>query len=192
MLAFLPEDESPVSKWQTVYPSRNAPAFRLQSAVTGKHVRLGDINAEKIILTFVPGMWAPWCRKFIDELSHSVEAIYQNQALLVTIVSQDYDQLTEYVDRNFIDFEMLADPHGVINTRYGIFEDAIVEPMKISKPSIFILDNDKNIHYKFIGRHLTDRLTAAEVVEMSQRPLPVTKKRRMGIPLLSRLLYAGN
>jgi peroxiredoxin len=191
MLALLPEEETAQNKWQHVYPARSAAAFRLQSAISGKHVRLGDIQSEKAIITFVPGIWAPWCRRFLDDLSLASQEIGQYRTVLVAIISQDFDQVMEYLSTNPVGFEVLADPHGAISTRYGVFDEVIEEPMQISKPSVFVLDDEKNIHYKFFGQHLMDRPTRDDLIDVAQVKLPKSKEKRSFF-FFRKLFYAGN
>lgn len=174
--------------------NRVSPNFRLQSATSGKQVSLDEIICNRLVLAFIPGVWAPWCRKFLDELDAALQLEGIPQAKVVAIVSQDYEELYRYVRAQKLDIEVLSDPNGVIGKRYGMFDEHLTEPMRISKPSVFILDSKKNIAHTFIGMHLMDRPSAEEIWQKLAEPLETDSRARTGIfnLLFRRYNYAAD
>lgn len=156
------------TRWQQFAKPVNAPTFRLQSVNSGKFLTSAEVFDGITILTFVPGIWSPWCRKYLASLHELAQNSLTEQFKIVAVVSQLYDEVAEYVTENPLDLEILCDPHGVISQRYGIFDESISEPMKIARPSIFIADAKQKIHYKFLGKYLTDQPHSAEIVQYAR------------------------
>ncbi|MBL8014973.1 MAG: redoxin domain-containing protein [Candidatus Doudnabacteria bacterium] len=160
------------NRWRRIRSNRVSPSFQLQSATTGKLISLEEFNYKRLVLAFIPGVWAPWCRRFLDQLDIPQEVARGDiEVKFVAIISQDYEQLYSYVRSQKLAVEVLSDPNGVIGKRYGVFDDNLTEPMRISKPSIFILDSKKNVVHSFIGLHLMDRPSVSEILEKANEPL---------------------
>lgn len=158
-----------INTWQKVLKVNIAPSFRLHHINTGKYVSSDEIITGISVLTFLPGIWAPWCRKLLAELDELAGSEEGQPFQFIAVISQNDDQLREYWQAHPYSICILADPSGAINTRYGIFDDKISEPMKISKPSILILDKHRRIHYKFMGAHLADRPNAEQIINYARR-----------------------
>ncbi len=156
-----------MNRWQEFDTPRSAPNFYLPSVLKEKTVSLYELDAyKKIILAFLPGIWAPWCRRFLEELSLNSKYYNNTDTYFVTIVSQDHKQLQDYLLENKITTEILADENGATGTRYGVFDEKQTEPMKISKPSVFLLNSNKEICFRFMGNHLSDRPKFKEIMQM--------------------------
>lgn len=179
-------------RWRRVTPLRAAPNFNLQSVTTGNFLSLAEIESESLVLAFLPGVWAPWCRKFLNALNNSVGKFNAQKVDLVAIVSQDYEQLFRYAKQADLRFELLSDCHGVTSKRFGVFDEQMQEPMKISKPSIFILDRKKRIRHTFIGKYLMDIPKVEEILIKAAEPQPVEQSSARGWLPFRRLTYAGN
>jgi peroxiredoxin len=180
------------SRWRKVSPLRAAPNFNLQSVTTGNFLSLNEIEANSLIIAFLPGVWAPWCRKFLNSLNQNVHHINDNGAHLVAIISQDYDQLFRYAKQVDLHFEVLADTHGVIGKRFGVFDEQIREPMKISKPSIFILDRKKRLRHTFIGKYLMDIPKVDEIIAKATEPQSNDNVSERSWLIFRRPIYAAN
>lgn len=154
--------------WRRFTTARIAPSFNLQSATTGKLTSLEEVEAKSIILAFIPGVWAPWCRKFLDELEQNLPEIQQQHMSVLAVVSQNYEQLYRYARVQKMQIDILSDQAGVISKRYGVFDDTIQEPMRISKPAVFILDHNHQLVFTFTGKHLMDRPTVEDMIAKAQ------------------------
>ncbi len=183
---------SETSRWRRVSPMRAAPNFNLQSVTTGNFLSLAEIESENLILSFLPGVWAPWCRKFLTSLNNNIAEFNRNDVTLVAIVSQDYEQLFRYAKQADLKFELLSDSHGVTSKRFGVFDEQMQEPMKISKPSIFILDRKKRIRYTFIGKYLMDIPKVEEILLKSSEPQQADSATSRSWLPFRKLLYVGN
>lgn len=117
--------------------------------IDGKEVSLYDINSEKTLLIF----WASWC-PHCDEIMPIISKYYtDNSALEVIAVSIDEkkeDFLSSVNESNYgwINIAELKGWNGDIVEEYGV----------VATPSIFLLDKDKRIIAKPIGKAEIDRL----------------------------------
>ena len=156
-----------MNRWQEFNVPRSAPNFYLPNVLKQKTVSLYDLEEyNKIILAFLPGIWAPWCRRFLEELSINSKFYNDTDTYFVTIISQESIQLKDYLSQNKINIDVLADENGATGTRYGVFDEKQTEPMRISKPTVFLLNSNKEICFKFIGNHLSDRPRFSEIIQM--------------------------
>lgn len=165
------------NNWQAVAPAQATPNFKLRSATSGIFVNCTKLDHPKQLFTFLPGVWAPWCRKLLIDLNNQHSELESAGIKVVAIVSQNYRPVAEFVKNNHIEFEVLSDPYGVINKRFGVFDSTLDEPMKISIPTLFLLDEERNLHYKFIGSHLSDRPTQEHIAKIKQLSITYYKKR---------------
>jgi peroxiredoxin len=157
---------SSVEKWEYLTPPRKSPDFCLQNATNASELSIKDLHCDRVVLTYLPGVWAPWCRKFIGYLNQNIDFFVTSkfEIRLIAIISQKYEDLFEYVWENDIKFDCLSDPLGAIGKRYCVFDDSIYEPLKISKPSIFILDSSMYIQSIFLGDHLADKPSIEDIL----------------------------
>lgn len=150
--------------WDMISPVRDAPYFELKSGTSGEIVKLSDFYGDNLLLTFFPGTWAPWCRQLLAELNQYLPYLRDQKITLVAVAAQKYRQLSSYIAENELDIEILSDPQGMICKRYGVFDANITGPMKISKPSIFIMDKKLRLISRFLGLHLTDRPHVSDII----------------------------
>lgn len=151
---------------------RYAPNFDLLSANSDSFVELSQLKHDRLLLAFVPGVWAPWCRRFLDELDQQAVSLGREGVRCVAIIAQNHDQLAKYVKERRLKIELLADTHGVIGKRYGVFDENSSEPMKISKPSIFILNKENRLLFTFVGKYLMDRPDMDELYAKATEVFP--------------------
>lgn len=153
------------SNWKIYKQIRIAPTFRLQEVNTGKY-RYADqvVDSDRVIMTFLPGLWAPWCRKMLRELITDYQHYQEHNLELVVVIAQQAHEIAQYLQGVDLPFRILADPLAAVSVRYGIFDDDVVEPMAITKPSIFILDHERYIIATYVGRHLADRPSTLSLI----------------------------
>lgn len=159
-------------RWKRFSSVRYAPNFDLLSANSSAFVQLSELKHNRLLLAFIPGVWAPWCRKFLTELDKQATTLSHEGVKCVAIIAQNHEQLADYVKEKKLKIEILADVHGVIGKRYGVFDDNNPEPMRISKPSIFILNRDNRLLFTFVGKHLMDRPDMSELHEKATEIFP--------------------
>lgn len=187
-----PSTEFDVDGWYHFPKAVSAPAFRLLDIQKCKLTNLGNIKSEKVLLTFIPGVWAPWARKLLMQLNQHVFEAATFGAEVVAIVAQREDQLQQYCEDNNLSIRVLADPYGAITTRYGIFDEIVTEPMQLSRPALFVLDRDKQIHFKFMGKHLADRPGWTEIEWALAQEINPAKGWWVSLPFIKQIFYAGH
>lgn len=159
-------------RWKRFTAARYAPNFDLLSANSGESVELAGLKHDRLLITFIPGVWAPWCRRFLRELDRQTQQLSSEGVKCVAIIAQNHEQLANYVKENKLRIEVLADTHGVIGKRYGVFDDNITEPMRISRPAIFILNRENRLLFTFLGKHLMDRPDMEELYSKATEIFP--------------------
>lgn len=160
------------SGWRDVFPAKDAANFKLRHVTSGRNVSLADLSYDhRLILTFLPGVWAPWSRKLLAEMDDNLPRFESAGLDLLVIAAQYPEQLATYSQKHRLKLPVLADELASISKRYGVYDANQSEPMRLSKPAIYILNEDKKIIRTFIGRHLSDRPSAEDIIRHSVQPL---------------------
>ncbi len=127
-----------------------APNF-VTKDINGKDVDLSKIDAEKTVIVF----WASWCTH-CDEIMPIINSYYgKNQDIEVIAVSIDEskaDLMKSIAENNYgwIHVAELNGWNGPIVEEYGI----------VATPSIFVLNKNKEIIGKPVGRKVVEKLLA--------------------------------
>lgn len=170
--------------WQSVVPARPIPSFKLERLHEEETFSPQDLYGQRTILVFLPGVWVPWSRKFLNEINEINKDLASVNCRLVTIISQRTSQLQAYFITNPVEFDVLADPYGVANLRFGIFEDNVMQPMRISKPTVFGLNAEAKVEFRFSGLHLNDRPKLEDILQISSYLSGLPQKKRWWPTLL--------
>ncbi len=178
-------------RWRNISPTRPAAQFSLPAANHFEQISLEDLKAYRIILTFIPGIWAPWSRKLLSEMDELVTELLPGYEL-IAIAAQQLQQLREYAVAEGLKLTLLSDEYGVISKRYGVLDESVTQPLGISKPSIYILNSRKRIMTVFVGRHLMDRPTKEEIFHHVMQEYEDEQKKAPRIRLLTRIAYASS
>lgn len=152
-------------RWKIYNPTRTAPNFILPKITDLEQAELYNFKQQHIMLTFLPGLWAPWARKLLSELENVRQQLDEERLHLVVVISQLHEQVEMYMKTHEVSYDIFVDEFGVISKRYGVFDEQLSEPMKISKPAIFVLNGEHQIELSFIGKHLADRPTADDFLD---------------------------
>lgn len=177
--------------WRLFKPARLIPTFNLYQIDEAAEFTRNDFYGTKAILIFLPGMWAPWCRKLISQLDPICETLAAMDCQLIAVVSQNQAQLSEYFEENPVDMLVLADPAGHASLRFSIFDENISEPLRISKPTVLAINAETKVQARFSGKHLSDRPNPVDIVQVASLLTDLPKKRNWW-NWLSFRAYAGN
>lgn len=127
-----------------------APDF-VTKDIDGKEVTLSKIDAKKTLLVF----WASWC-SHCDDILPVIKSYYDNDTKMEVIsisIDESKDDLMKSINETNYDWVQIAELNGwngPIVEEYGI----------VATPTIFILDENKKIIGKPVGRNdLEDVLT---------------------------------
>jgi len=131
-----------------------APDFELVDTDL-KKTRLSELKGSPVILAFFPGAFTSVCSKEMCTFRDSM-AKFNKFRVKVLGISVDHPfSLSAFKQQNNLNFTLLSDFNKEVSAKYGgLHEDfAGIKGLKVSKRSVFILDKDGNIVYKWISEN---------------------------------------
>lgn len=129
-----------------------APNF-VTKDINGKEIDLSKIDAEKTVIVF----WASWC-SHCDAIMPIINSKYSNnkdmEVIAISIDESKDDLMKSIAENNYgwIQVAELNGWNGAIVEEYGI----------VATPTIFVLDDNKRIIGKPLGRKAVEKLLALE------------------------------
>jgi peroxiredoxin len=114
----------------------------------GKLIRVSDYRGKVVLIDF----WATWCgpcRVLLPEERKKVTETYANRPFVLVGIAQDEPEtIREFLTRNRMPWDNIADPSGRIGKQWNI--DAV--------PSFILLDHEGVIRDRLIGGGDVDSL----------------------------------
>lgn len=151
-----------------------APDFFLQD-ITGQGVRLTDsIRNGYVVLIFYRGGWCPLCSKQLSSIANDYEKFTAAGAKILAISSEQPEKGKELLLKLKLPYTLLADPDHKAIELYGILAGkrelkdipALTHRRKrdYAIPSIFIIDREGKIRYRYVGKSFRDRPRNEEIL----------------------------
>lgn len=102
------------------------------------------------------------CVTQLREIAARIDAVKQSNATVLA-VSLD-DAIVQAKTSELIESKIpiMLDPDGKLIKSFGIYNPAD----KLSKPSLFLLDSNRKVLYKYVGKGLQDRPPTPEVMKV--------------------------
>lgn len=120
--------------------NKRAPDFALYD-VDGRVIQLSDFQGEKPVFI---NFWATWCPPCEREMP-AMQALHEERGDEVQILAVNYlenrTQVKTFIDEMQVDFTVLLDVRGGVNSRYGVW----------SYPTSVFVDRDGIVRGRFIG-----------------------------------------
>ena len=88
------------------------------------------------------------------------ERFEQTGLQAVGIVVDPVENNAAMVDKLLLPFPILSDPEGRVIREYGVWNDG---EGGLAKPSLFLLQPDGSVRFKYIGEDFADRPTDEEL-----------------------------
>lgn len=135
-----------------VNPGETAPNFKLPD--TQRNMRsLEDYRGNKTVLAFFPGAFTAVCTKEMCTFRDSMSKFNKLNAKVIGISVDSPFSLAEFAKQNRLEFDLLSDSNNEVSTAYGALHDnfAGVPGLKASKRSVFILDNEGQVRYRWVS-----------------------------------------
>lgn len=129
-----------------------APDFKLPD--TQRNMRsLKDYRGHKTVLAFFPGAFTSVCTKEMCTFRDSMHRFNRIDAKVVGISVDSPFSLSEFAKQNQLEFDLLSDSNKKVSELYGALHDdfAGVPELKASKRSVFILDQDGIVKYRWVS-----------------------------------------
>ena len=107
-----------------------------------------------------------YCRAQLVELTDTYQEIKDLNAEVLAISVDDLSGAMSIAQNLNIPFPILYDPLRDVPRSYMVF-DLLGD--RLATPSVFIVDRDGVIRWKYIGRSISDRPDTSEVLEQLSR-----------------------
>lgn len=143
-----------------------APEFILKN-VSGKNVKLSDLTENGFAtLIFYRGSWCPKCNLQLAAFENDYEKFRELNSELIGISTDTSEGAKKTLEEANNSFPLLLDPTSKVIESYDIKvekRELIDIPAKMNNknnyamPSIFIVDKEGILRYKYIGKSFRDR-----------------------------------
>ena len=111
-----------------------APAFALRDE-SGKVHRLSKYKGQKVVLYFYPKDNTPGCTAEAENFNKELQKIQQKNATVIGVSPDNEVSHKKFSEQLELDFTLLADPDGLISSKYGAYGEKTLYGRKFN--SIF-------------------------------------------------------
>lgn len=129
-----------------------APDFQLPD-INMKMQKLSDYRGKEVILAFFPAAESPVCTKEMCALRDSFDELkkYDTQVLGASVDGPFANKI--FTENRHLNFPVLSDYKREVINKYGIVMENLgpLEGYKAAKRSIFVIDRNGKIQYKWIS-----------------------------------------
>lgn len=134
--------------------NEKAPEFELVDTDL-KKVKLSDFVGTPVILAFFPGAFTSVCSKEMCTFRDSMAKFNKFKAKVIGISVDHPFSLNAFKQQNNLNFTLLSDYTKEVSAKYGgLHEDfAGVKGLKVSKRSVFVLDKEGNVVYRWVSEN---------------------------------------
>lgn len=140
-----------------------APDF-VGQGVEGSKVSLKSLIGDgKTVLLFYRGGWCPICNKQLASLSEQYPRFRDLNAKIVAVSSEEVGKGKELLKKLNLPYTLLSDPNFEGIDRYGVRaenRDMLAKMKRVrsyATPSVFIIDEQGIVRYKYVGKDAGDR-----------------------------------
>ncbi|MEM0132438.1 peroxiredoxin [Acidiplasma sp.] len=129
-----------------------APDF--EAPDTGLKMRkLSDFKGNTVVLAFFPGAFTSVCTKEMCTFRDSMANFNRFKAKVIGISVDSPFSLKEFAEKNKLQFDLLSDSGREISKKYEALYDSFlnIKNLSASKRSVFIIDKDGIIRYKWVS-----------------------------------------
>lgn len=137
---------------KTLKEGEEAPEFEIPD-INMKNIKLSDIKGKKIVLAFFPAAESPVCTNEMCNFRDSLNEINNKNTQLIGISVDGPFANKMFTENHHLNFPILSDYKRQVIDDYGIVmkDLAALKDYNAAKRSIFILDENKKIIYKWIS-----------------------------------------
>jgi peroxiredoxin len=150
--------------------------FTLADTIRVDNFSLEDVLGDgPIVLAFFPGTYTPVCKDEMSEFSNYSEEFQEHGAQIFGISVDIPFTQNQFADQYGIDFPLLSDSNEEIIEKYDVVDEdqsSLEEfgyqyegPLQIAQRSVFVLDENGEITYRWVSDAQTDLPNFDEVME---------------------------
>jgi peroxiredoxin len=99
------------------------------------------------------------------EFAEQYERMQQGNIAFVAVSSDTVAECRELETRLELPFTLYADPECVAIKQLGVYHENEPKGRHIARPTLYILDAERIIRYRYIGENARDRPETAEIIE---------------------------
>lgn len=141
---------------------KTAQPFKL-TASDGKTVDLSKVIGKKpVMLIFYRGVWCPFCRSQMADLSRHKAEFQKAGAAVYAVSNEEPAKLNEMRDAQKLKFvTFLSDPEGSAAKLYaGLYPNSMVH-----QPGSFVIDKQGKIVYAYVNQDFKSRAATTAMVQ---------------------------
>ena len=88
---------------------------------------------------------------------------------MVGVLSQNRDAVRRYVEETGLPFDILIDERRDMLRAYGVWHRLGIDAWNISRPALFLVEQDGTLSYSFIGDNQGEYPTQEEILAAAQK-----------------------
>jgi peroxiredoxin len=131
------------------------------------HVRtLADFLARgRLLLNFHRGTWCPNCRLQFGLLAENIAAYTARGIQVVGVLAQNREAVRRYIEETGLPFDILIDERRDMLRAYGVWHRVGLDAWNISRPAVFLINQDGTIPYSYVGNSQREFPTQQEILQ---------------------------
>jgi len=128
-----------------------APDFTLPDVDLKQRSLREYVGKKKIVLAFFPLAFSPVCTNEMCSLRDSEQQLNRLEAQVIGISVDSPFVLKAFADHHGFSFPFLSDFNRDVSRQYGVLHDEILGFRGVSKRSIFIIDRNGSVRYRWVS-----------------------------------------
>jgi len=153
-------------KMADVVVGKKAPDFTLYD-INLKQRKLSEFFGKKLVLAFFPGAFTSVCTKEMCTFRDSMTRLNDLKAQVISVSVNDPWSNKGFAERNMLTFPLLSDYKRDVVKLYNIElrNFAGLKDYTVAKRSVFILDNEGVVRYKWVSNDPSVQPNYEEIVK---------------------------
>ena len=171
-------------KPEGLFIKSKAPDFKAKDQ-DGNEVRLKDLLKKgKVVLVFYRGNWCPYCNRYLQKLTDSLELIKEKGATVVAVTPEMPEGVAKTVEKTKAGFPVLYDENLKImkayDVEYELQENAVARyrngGIKLDEingkngnflpiPATYVIDKESNVTYRYFNSDYKKRPSVKEILD---------------------------
>ena len=167
-----------------LFINSKAPDFKAMDQ-DGNEVRLKDLLKKgKVVLVFYRGNWCPYCNRYLQKLTDSLELIKEKGATVVAVTPEMPEGVAKTVEKTKAGFPVLYDENLKImkayDVEYELQENAVARyrngGIKLDEingkngnflpiPATYVIDKESNVTYRYFNSDYKKRPSVKEILD---------------------------
>lgn len=143
--------------------------FELPGTIGDKVKLYNEIGNSPVVLLFYPLDWSPVCSNEICSIRDSIKEFEELNAKIFGISVDSIFCHKAWAQNLGLKFPLLSDFNKDVSRLYGVLHEDILGLKGISKRSVFILDKDRVIRYKWVSEDPSQLPDIEEIKSMLKK-----------------------